>query len=343
MRDMISVKNAHRLTLLSTVKIGWIKQIGWSEDGTILGVAAGESIALFAGEFGSKPTEILEGHSGPVNAIAFSPTQDILASVSADMILRLWDISDLSNSVELIASLEGHKDSIHDVEFSPDGLVIATSSGDGIIYLWDVEDQNRRAILEGHQGEATSLGFALGGNILVSGGRDNKVLLWDVGAETRGTIIGEHDDWITEVQISPPGTMIASASKDATVRLWDALSGELYAILQAHPPGAQGISFSPDGTLLATGGRDHLIRLWYIQKAISDGAAERRKALITLDGHEKPVMSVAFNPTGTLLASGGGDHTLCLWAVGEGEDIEMRTTAEMYQVGSTSILRKQPE
>ena len=105
-----------------------------------------------------------------------------------------------------------------------------------------------------------------------------------------------------------------------------------------HPQGAQCIGYSPDGTLLATGGRDHLIRLWYVQKAISDGAADRRKSLVTLDGHEKPIMSVAFNPTGTLLASGSGDNTLCLWAVGEGEDIEMHPTAEMYQVGSTGTL-----
>ena len=38
-------------------------------------------------------------------------------------------------------------------------------------------------------------------------------------------------------------------------------------------------------------------------------------ALVTLAGHEKPVMSLAFNAAGTLLVSGGGDNSVRVWSV----------------------------
>jgi U3 small nucleolar RNA-associated protein 13 len=37
--------------------------------------------------------------------------------------------------------------------------------------------------------------------------------------------------------------------------------------------------------------------------------------LVAIDAHEKPVMALDFNPTGTMLVSGSGDNTLKLWAV----------------------------
>jgi len=39
-------------------------------------------------------------------------------------------------------------------------------------------------------------------------------------------------------------------------------------------------------------------------------------ALMTLSAHDKPVMSVAFNPGGSMLATASGDNTVKLWAIG---------------------------
>jgi len=43
--------------------------------------------------------------------------------------------------------------------------------------------------------------------------------------------------------------------------------------------------------------------------------ADPGDALIALKGHEKPVMSLTFNPAGTLLATGSGDNSVRLWAI----------------------------
>ena len=76
----------------------------------------------------------LEGHTGEVYAVAFSPDGSMLASASHDMTVRLWQV----NSGQQVQRLEEHTDSVHAVAFSPDGTMLASLSYDRTIRLWEV-------------------------------------------------------------------------------------------------------------------------------------------------------------------------------------------------------------
>jgi WD40 repeat protein len=109
--------------------------------------------------------------------------------------------------------------------------------------------------------------------------------------------------------------MFASASKDGSIRLWDTFEDRPYGRWSAHRHGVDCVAFHPEGRILVTGGRDALVRLWNVSQVLQEGTISQENALVTLTGHEKPVLSATFNASGTLLATASGDNTVRLWSV----------------------------
>ena len=85
----------------------------------------------------------LEGHSGWVYSVAFSPDGKTALSGSVDHTARLWDLA----TGREIRKLEGHSDGVDSVAFSPDGKTALSGSTDGTMRLWKLQSGEELAAM----------------------------------------------------------------------------------------------------------------------------------------------------------------------------------------------------
>ena len=165
-------------------------------------------------------TYTLEGHSGAVRSVVFSPDGSQVASGSWDNTVRVWDMQ----TGQCQHTLNGHSRAVSSVVFSPDGSQVASGSDDDTVRVWDVQTGQCQHTLEGHYSVVSSVVFSPDGSQVASGSWDNRVRVWDVQTGQCQHTFEGHYSFVSSVVFSPDGSQVASGSWDKTVRVWDVAS-----------------------------------------------------------------------------------------------------------------------
>ena len=289
--------------------VGPVSSVAVSSDGSVIAVASCSDqlcseggITLYDADM-QKQSEIsaAEFDFGPVYALAFHPTENILAAggclhegcaISRGQI-TFWDVKDVENPLRLsdtstLSIQEGirHSGLVKTVAFNEEGDLLASGSYDTTIIIWDVSDPRNPA----------PRGKPLGGR-------------------------GGHTSFVNSVAFTPDGSGLISAGDDRSLRLWNLENAAALPIVydEYHSTPINSVAFSRAGEKFASAGDDNLILLWDWTSGDNPLGNEPTR----LEGHTGYVRSIAFEEDGTrtILASTGFDDDIILWDTISGEQI----------------------
>ncbi|MFD7631011.1 AAA family ATPase [Streptomyces sp. NPDC059851] len=117
---------------------------------------------------------------GFVMGLAFSPDGRLMATGTADGVLRLWNTADPARGITPAGELRGHQSDVRALSFGPDGRILVSGGADNTVRLWDVA--GRAPVggpLTGHTMPVGTVAVAPDGHTLVTGGWDNTVRVWE--------------------------------------------------------------------------------------------------------------------------------------------------------------------
>ncbi|MFO1094171.1 MAG: hypothetical protein U0992_12795 [Planctomycetaceae bacterium] len=266
--------------------LGGVLGLSWSPDGELLASAGMDGTVLLWTGSGTRHST-LSGHGNAVTAVTWS-RNGVIATSGDDKILRLWQ-----HDGALLKTQALDVGRINDLEWSRDGqrLAIATDR-DGVRFLDNSGEWSGAISLDTASTRAISFS---GRGELAAAGDHGFVGVWSTDG-IRTAQINEDSTIVLSVSWNPSGSQLVSGSWNTPVRIWTA-GGDAIATQNGTNPTA----WSPTTDEVAwTSGSDLHIT--------GDDAPER-----VLRGHQSQVDHLAWNSSGTQLASSVANGEIRFW------------------------------
>jgi WD40 repeat protein len=230
-------------------------------------------------------------------SVAFAPDGKTIATGSADGSASIWDAVTGSLKRDLI----GHEGPVYGVAIAGDGKT-ATASADGTARIWNIASGECIASLDGHTGAVLGVDISRDGMLVGTASADRTAKIWSNGECV--ALLSGHTKPVRKVRFSKLTFLLATCSDDCTAKLWRLASrrndpgveqAECYLTLKGHTGPVYDIAFDKEASALASVSSDKTIQLW----RTPDGHNLRK-----LTGQGSEVLSVAFSPSGSYIATG---------------------------------------
>lgn len=209
------------------------------------------------GAFFGHHKSVLKGHRDHVLSVTLSTDGSIIASVSSDSTIRLWD----ARTRKLKSVIEGNNDTTHSVAFSSDVETLMIGDRNQIL-LWDIITSQ----------PISSITLLMNRKTEEYKTTNAKVKI-DTMPRLREDIIPVpvEDDFrsmpMTSFTVSPDGSVLAVGCANGVIVLLDLPTFKVKKTVNGGSQnGVNSLAFSPDGRTLASGSYNGTILIWDINE-----------------------------------------------------------------------------
>ena len=271
---------------------------------------------------------LIEGNDN-VNAVAFAPHGESLASGSDDGTLRIWNVS--RRLARLV--VRAHDYAITSLAFDSGGRRVITASADKSIKVWDSESGGPPLLtLAGHTDQVTSVDVSPSGRQISSTSKDKTARVWsattgdEIAASTCLSLpIPQSSAGMAAFSLSESGTparLSRASGGRKTLHLWNWQASRLVAMVDASEGSAVvSVALSPDGSRVAIAGSNRAdVFVWnsHLQQRLrmlkgdpaspvkSVAFAHDGKRIVTLSDRRASIFDMESNEPLLVLSSGFG-------------------------------------
>ncbi|XP_039140095.1 guanine nucleotide-binding protein subunit beta [Dioscorea cayenensis subsp. rotundata] len=264
----------------------------------------------------------LQGHTGKVYSLDWTPERNRIVSASQDGRLIVWN----SLTSQKTHAIKLHCAWVLTCAFSPNGQSVACGGLDSACSIYNLNSQVERdgnipvaRVLTGHKGYVSACQYVPDQDTrLITSSGDQTCVLWDVTTGQRISVFGGefpsgHTADVLSVSINTSNSnMFVSGSCDATARLWDArIASRAVKIYHGHERDVNTVKFFPDGQRFGTGSDDGTCRLFDMRTGHQLQVYNNQPS--NNDNTVPSVTSIAFSISGRLLFAGYANGDCYVW------------------------------
>lgn len=178
----------------------------------------------------------------------------------------------------------------------------------GQLLVWEWQSESYILKQQGHFDSINALVYSPDAQRIITTADDGKVKVWDTQSGFCIVTFTEHSSGVTACEFAKRGNVLFTSSLDGSIRAWDLIRYRNFRTFTAPTRlSFSSVAVDPSGEVVCAGSLDSFdIYIWSVQTG---------QLLDQLSGHEGPIASLAFAPSGDIIVSGSWDHTVRIWSI----------------------------
>lgn len=271
----------------------------YSPDGRVLAVGGGNGGVNIYDARSHARRFSLDAHSRRVYSMTFTLDGAFLVTGSMDQTAKVWNV----RSGELVRTFREHRATVGAILVDPDGNHVLTAAGDGRLLRWSLSAGEVQGEFRGHRADVTALASSPDGAHVLSADWGGVVKSWEWTTDdvrtfriTTGWLVPQ----VFDAAWDPKEQQVACASTDVVVQTWNRTGTATRRFRSGQP--CRGVVYSSDGETLYAGNDGGEIMLF--------GQEHDPRRVEKL--HRGPILAVAADPGGKVLATASADSSVKL-------------------------------